>query len=272
VRVVCVHGIGQQVLGEETLLGEWLPALRDGLTRAGAAGTVDDGDVGMAFYGDVFRPAGQRLDVGDPPYTPADVDDGFERDLLLAWWAEAARVDPGVVPPGADTLVRVPGSAQAALRALSRSRFFAKVALRAMVSDLKQVRRYLTDPGLRDQVRDRVVGLIDADTPVVVGHSLGSVVAYEALCEYRTRAGGNGPALVTLGSPLGIPNLAFDRLDPAPTAGVGVWPCPEGAAWTNVADSADVVALVRTCGRCSGSRCGVSRWTTARTRTARCRT
>ena len=66
-----------------------------------------------------------------------------------------------------------------------------------------------------------MVGLIDADTRVVVGHSLGSVVAYEALCEYRARAGGYGPALVTLGSPLGIPNLAFDRLDPAPTAGVG---------------------------------------------------
>ena len=44
-RVVCVHGIGQQVLGEETLLGEWLPALRGGLTRAGAAGAVADGEV-----------------------------------------------------------------------------------------------------------------------------------------------------------------------------------------------------------------------------------
>jgi len=216
VRVVCVHGIGQQVLGEETLLGEWLPALRDGLTRAGAAGTVDDGDVGMAFYGDVFRPAGQRLDVGDPPYTPADVDDGFERDLLLAWWAEAARVDPGVVPPGADTLVRVPGSAQAALRALSRSRFFAKVALRAMVSDLKQVRRYLTDPGLRDQVRDRVVGLIDADTPVVVGHSLGSVVAYEALCEYRTRAGGERPGVGDVGVAAGDPEPGVRPVGPRP--------------------------------------------------------
>ena len=51
--------------------------------------------------------------------------------------------------------------------------------------------------------------------------------------------------MVTLGSPLGIPNLVFDRLDPAPTAGVGAWPCPEGAAWTNVADSGDVVALVK---------------------------
>ncbi len=204
-RVVCVHGIGQQVLGGETLLGQWLPALRDGVTHAGAAGTVADRDVGMAFYGDVFRPAGRRLDVGDPPYTPADVDDGFERDLLLAWWVEASRVDPGVVPPGADTLVRVPGSAQAALRALSRSRFFAKVALRAMVSDLKQVRRYLTDPGLRNQVRDRVVGLIDADTRVVVGHSLGSVVAYEALCEYRTGAGGGRPGVGDVGVAAGDP-------------------------------------------------------------------
>jgi hypothetical protein len=33
VRVMRVHGIGQQVLGEETPLREWSPELRDGLTR-----------------------------------------------------------------------------------------------------------------------------------------------------------------------------------------------------------------------------------------------
>jgi hypothetical protein len=37
VRVVCVHGIGQHLEGERTLLAAWLPALRDGLTRAAAA-------------------------------------------------------------------------------------------------------------------------------------------------------------------------------------------------------------------------------------------
>ena len=36
-RVVCVHGIGQQVKGEDSLDGEWVLPLRDGMRRAGAA-------------------------------------------------------------------------------------------------------------------------------------------------------------------------------------------------------------------------------------------
>jgi pimeloyl-ACP methyl ester carboxylesterase len=82
--------------------------------------------------------------------------------------------------------------------------------------------------------------MIGSETRVVVAHSLGSVVAYEALC---TVPGHSVRALVTLGSPLGVRNLVFDRLDPAPLGGHGQWPGSEGLVWTNVADSADVVAL-----------------------------
>ena len=55
--------------------------------------------------------------------------------------------------------------------------------------------------------------------------------------------------LVTLGAPLGIRNLIFDRLLPAPVTGesgkpTGAW--PGGVeAWTNVADVGDVVALAK---------------------------
>ncbi|HSL08388.1 MAG TPA: hypothetical protein VK887_10495, partial [Pseudonocardiaceae bacterium] len=65
VRIVCVHGVGKQMLGEQLLLRDWWPALVDGLTRAGA-GLVPAGDVVMAFYGDLFRPQGELLAVGDP--------------------------------------------------------------------------------------------------------------------------------------------------------------------------------------------------------------
>jgi hypothetical protein len=54
--------------------------------------------------------------------------------------------------------------------------------------------------------------------------------------------------LVTLGSPLGIRNIVFDRLVPAPTVvnGVrrGAWP-GRVSRWTNVADRWDFVALVK---------------------------
>ncbi|MFF4427055.1 hypothetical protein ACFY04_41020 [Streptomyces sp. NPDC001549] len=200
----------------------------------------------MAFYGDVFRPAGELLAVGDPLYGAADVEEGFERELLMEWWRIAAATDPVVVPPGADTLVATPRSVQAALRALSASRFFAGVALRAMVSDLKQVHRYLTDPEVRTEARGRVSEAIGEDTRVVVAHSLGSVVAYEALCG---RPGHRVTALVTIGSPLGIPHLILQRLQPAPLEvggeARGIWPGNESLVWTNIVDEGDVVALVK---------------------------
>ncbi|MCX5097822.1 hypothetical protein OOK36_56340 [Streptomyces sp. NBC_00365] len=245
-RVVAVHGIGKQTLGEETLRRQWLPALNDGLTRADRGVRLTASDVSVAFYGDLFRPDGEFLAAGDPPYTAADVEEGFEQDLLLAWWTAAAESDPAVVPPGADTLVATPRSVQAALRALSGSRFFAGLALRAMVFDLKQVHRYLIDPGLRAKALARVVDQIGEDTQVVVAHSLGSVIAYEALCAWP---GHQVRALVTIGSPLGIPNLILHRLQPTPlTLGgqpQGMWPGGTQLAWTNLADHGDVVALVK---------------------------
>jgi pimeloyl-ACP methyl ester carboxylesterase len=100
-------------------------------------------------------------------------------------------------------------------------------------------------PGSAGTCRTLSWGAVAADTRVVVGHSLGSVVAYEALCahpEWPVRT------LVTLGSPLGL-RLVFDRLRPPPTPGPepgvprGAWPGPV-TAWTNLADSGDVVAVV----------------------------
>lgn len=200
----------------------------------------------VAFYGNLFRPEGEFLAAGDPPYTAADVEAGFEQELLLAWWRAAADSDPAVVPPDADTLVATPRSVQAALLALSGSRFFAGIALRAMVFDLKQVNRYLTDPALRAEALARVSDRIGEDTRGVVAHSLGSVLAYEALC---ARPGHQVRALVTIGSPLGIPNLILHRLHPAPLTLGGqpraVWPGGERLVWTNLADGGDVVALVK---------------------------
>jgi hypothetical protein len=177
-------------------------------------------------------------------FTASDVADGFELDLLLAWWQHAADIDRAVPPAnGSTALARSPRAAQTALRALQRSRFFADVSLRALVFDLKQVRRYLLDPDLRVAARKRVQERIGPDTRVLVAHSLGSVVAYEALC---AMPGHPVKALVTLGSPLGM-RMVFDRLLPRP----GDWPgSPEprsGPAlrWTNVVDKGDVVAAVK---------------------------
>lgn len=238
-RVLLVHGIAQQYRGPESLCAESAPALCDGVALAG--GSLQTGDISVAFYGDLFRPPGSRS-IRLPEYDVSDVDSLLERELLYAWWQETARIDPAVPGPDDPTRARTPHWAQRALYALSGSSFFGGIAERVMIGSLKQVSSYFTDQGLRSEIRGRILDTIEADTAIVVAHSLGSVVAYEALC--------NEPdtpvtTLVTVGSPLGIRSLVFDRLIPSPKNNRGSWP-GNLLHWTNIADQGDIVALAKT--------------------------
>ena len=87
-RVLGVHGIAQQYRSGPELTRGWLDALRGGLEVAGFRATADglaETDVRVAFFGDLFRPKG-AMAGGEPPYTPADVKRGPERDLLESWY------------------------------------------------------------------------------------------------------------------------------------------------------------------------------------------
>ncbi len=130
--VVGVHGIAQQFKGPNVLRTEWLPALRDGLWTAGIE-FKNDNEFVCAFYGELFRQPGTKT-VGIPAYDTNDVTDDWEKELLDAWWREAAAVDKGVPSPEAETkAIRTPPFVQRALNALSRSRFFAGIAERALI-------------------------------------------------------------------------------------------------------------------------------------------
>ncbi|MFC7941189.1 hypothetical protein ACFU2J_33850 [Streptomyces sp. NPDC057387] len=238
-RVVFVHGIAQETKGEESLLGEWYPALCDGLALAGAV-PIGRTEVSMAFWGHVFRPAGHRA-LGLPPLDAFDVEQGLEEELLLGWWEAAAAAERRVPGPEEPARLRTPRLVQRALNALSHSAFFAGLGESLMVHAARQVRRYFTESDVRSAVQDEFAKRVTDRTEVVVAHSLGSVVAYEALCAHP---GWRDLTLVTLGSPLGVRKLVFDRLVPPPAGGAARWPVPV-KAWTNVADAGDAVALVK---------------------------
>ena len=236
-KIVAVHGIANQFLGEQQIRAHWLPALKDGLTRAGHSLAADE-EFTCAFYGDLFRPEGKSL---GGYLSASDIVDDWEKEMLAAWWEEAAKVDPAVFPPDDKGKGMGMSAVQSALYALSNSKFFAGLAEAALIFDLKQVRLYLRDQDIRYEARQRVLKSLGVDTRVLIGHSLGSVVAYEALCmppKHQVHT------FITLGSPLGIKNLIFEQLDPAPLGGLGRWP-PGLKQWFNIADSGDVVALVK---------------------------
>jgi len=239
-RVLGVHGIAQQYRSGPELTQAWRDALRGGLEVAGFRTTADglaESDVRVAFFGDLFRPKGS-LAGGEPPYTPADIEPGPERDLLELWFEAALNQEPALAPPeGAMGQGWV--ATQAILDRLLRSRTFASVAHRGFIGNLKQVTAFLSKVDAKERALQRVIDEVTPDTQVIIGHSLGSVVVYEFLARYVPP---QVELLITLGSPLGIPNLVFDRLTPAPVGGVGAWPGRVGH-WVNIADPDDIVAL-----------------------------
>ncbi|GAB1539261.1 hypothetical protein NUACC21_19270 [Scytonema sp. NUACC21] len=237
-KIVGVHGINQEYRGSNTIHAQWLPALKDGLERAGVR-LESEREFCCAFYGDLFR-GRPKSGTGVPNYDASDIDSDWEKELLLQWWEEAAKVEDGIRGPSEPSREKAtPGFVQKALRIVSNSKYFGGVAEKIVIFYLKQVGGYLHDRDRRNQIRERVVEAIDEDTRVLVGHSLGSIVCYETLCQHPEWS---VKVFVTLGSPLGIKRLIFDRLDPAPQDNLGQWP-GSVEKWINIADRGDVVAL-----------------------------
>ncbi|MGP3948073.1 SAV_2336 N-terminal domain-related protein [Streptomyces sp. 7N604] len=254
-QVVVLHGMGRADEDRAAGRSRLTAALRDAVDRA----VRDDPDVraragelrwevSFPGYQDLFRAAGAPEALTGPRLSARDVAPGLETDLLLQWWETAARADLAVPRPDTRTLQDAaqslfdPSRTSAIKRvvsALGRSRFFMGVAEHMLVGNIKQLLRYFQEEGLRESVINRVAEAISPRTRVLVGHSLGSIVAYEALCahpEWPVRT------LVTTGSPLGVRHLFFDRLKPAPVNGVGAWP-GSVVRWVNVCDPRDLVAL-----------------------------
>ncbi|MEU3622572.1 hypothetical protein BS329_25235 [Amycolatopsis coloradensis] len=258
-RIVLVHGIAQEQKSADTLEAEWLPSLADGVRLAGDAGLADTlwrdarpGDARMAFYGDLFLAGDQQGSADELTADEGELtaDEGELAEALAGEWlrnaavsasreadrararAELARLDG---PAGETQGVRA--AARPVLNALVRLRPFARLGVafaeRVVVKALRQVTRYLTDDAIREHVQDRVAGLIGPETEAIIGHSLGSVVAYEAAHLH----GRPLPLLLTLGSPLGLRTVVYERTRPQPPS------VPPGVArWVNLADRDDLVA------------------------------
>jgi alpha/beta hydrolase fold len=236
-EIVGIHGIAQEFSGRFSLEQLWLASVRDGLAAAtyhALAEALTSRHLRVAFFGNLFRRPG-TMGGQEYPYSASDLRPGLELDLLAELYQTASAGDAG--PEESMRGGRV--TAQAMVERLLRNKTFAGVARHALVGTLKQVALFLSDQSTKERVLEQVRDAVHDDTRVLIGHSMGSVVAYEYLCRYQPSG---IRLLVTLGSPLGIRNLIFDRLTPAPVAGVGVWP-GKADAWVNVADPNDVVAL-----------------------------
>jgi pimeloyl-ACP methyl ester carboxylesterase len=196
-QVTLIHGAFNELWGPNELKARWMPAVQDGLWHHGASIGADDIDV--CFYGDLFRLDPATLDVDQWKASRAGMED------MLATMADEH---------GLGFLDQAAGQA-------AHERTIDMVTIMA------------TDPTLSETVRERLLFRIGPHTKAVVAHSLGTVIAYNAL---RANPDVEVDTLVTLGSPLGSDLVPVEEgVEP------DAWP-GSVRRWVNVAAFTDRIA------------------------------
>lgn len=285
-KIVIIHGMNQHVSGPHALADRLRGPLRDGLwfarRKLDAAARFDhregisDDDVEVAFWGEPFRrPEGWgsfeaaaqgAVDGGWEQATrDAVAVDRLQQQFLFSMWSAAAIADGRVEAPG-DVLEgerarhagRSPAWAQRALQAIAKTDFFqgcyqqlGRGAIDWLFSSFKQMHAYMQDRDTFENVQRSVARAIKPETRVVIGHSLGSVIAYELLLD-PSRERNQPITLITLGSPLGARGVIYEPLRARAHAWVqeraaagadeSKLPAPRVAGWHNVVDHGDLLA------------------------------
>lgn len=229
-KILGIHGIGNLRVDEDpgTAAGHMSALWEKHL----AAGGTPDTDVRVAYYADLLQDSGHQGEDGRLEEL-SNSEEAILADMFALLESPAAPV----------------GVAQGWLTYLLRSQLQDIVASKAcppglmewfVVRFAKEVHRYLEPGPARQAVQKRVrEALITHQPQVVIAHSLGSVVAYEALHDAGDL---EVPLLITLGSPLALPKAVFHRLTPRPERGRGRRP-KAALRWANLADPGDLVAL-----------------------------
>src|SRR6478672_6910712 len=190
VDIVAIHGINLHRSLRTTMQRDWRNAIVEGLSnvRSQHAGTLS---VECAFYGHEYNDGKAG---GEPEYAAIDIQPGLETELVLAIGAAVGEADDD------RTKLYLPGVIQRALVIIQRSELF-NGRDSFLISFVKQVNRYLSDPDFRALVHTELAAAMAESPRLVIGHSLGSVIAYNWLRENEPT---HPVARITLGSPLGL--------------------------------------------------------------------
>lgn len=206
VQIVCVHGALRPDLDTPAdLTRSWFPALSEGLESI-AQGSVDF-TLQCAWYADLLR-------------EPTD----------SSWPSISAELRQAFDNLGGGSTVR------SWLNTLLESAAAQHISDWAVQLFLAQAWRYLNDPLPRAESRLRVQQALTNDTRVVIAHSLGSVVAWETLI----RTPKNVDTLITIGSPLAMPQVITHKLQPKPQDGLLARPAIR--RWVNISHVDDCIA------------------------------
>jgi CHAT domain len=251
-RIVLTHGRAQAYQIAGSLERLWEDALRDGLRAVGQPDAASV-PIDFAFYGDIWRPDRRALAEA----RDADGDDGERGGDTAADPSDGERLvttEPSLQKKPTDLEIELAGELlppDPDRERLDWNR------LAGLISDLdgvlgvgkpllawflKDLDEYFRDDEIRQRVLTTMRSALQAtpEPKLLLGHSMGSIVAYDLLATDGAAALGVRD-LITFGSPLGMASLhaRVAALHPGT-------PYPEGLdSWVNVYNEQDFATVVR---------------------------
>jgi len=245
-ELVLVHGRAQQGYDADILKKKWIDSWKEGLKKCDPPLEIPiaEDKIRFPFYGDTLAglendvPINEVVEVIVRGDDASEAEREFIRSIILDTLKENGITEEQIQEmSGEQILERGPLNwewMQTALKALD---YYVPYASSAAVSiRTRDVYIYLNNPAVRKIINDGVEAAFNKDVEtVVVGHSLGSVVAYDVLRNAGDANGWKIPLYLTVGSPLAVTAIK-EALRPieAPSC-VG--------KWFNAMDERDVVPL-----------------------------
>lgn len=240
-RILMIHGRAQGGRVADELKSTWVDTLQEGFRAAGKPWPLVI-DVDFPYYADTLDHLAAEADLP----TPADVvTKGPGQNLQYEQFLQSALgeiqekstiTDAEVranLPPGVpqEKGVQNWGWVQAIARAIDNR--WTGTATFTIERFLRDVFLYVTYRSVERQINEIVEKTLTQEPTIVVGHSLGSVVAYKVVMKNRRTL--DLRKLITVGSPLGLRAISSK---------LGVPKNPVGEeGWYNAYDDRDIVAL-----------------------------
>ncbi|WP_168702476.1 hypothetical protein [Gordonia paraffinivorans] len=222
-KIVYLHGVGT---GDPE--GEWLVGLNQGLESIGAP-PIYVGDVIAPRYAGILNTTGVKSKHPDRTYNVKN--DHAERRAFERRQARVQRMlgKTGLVQTFG--FARVPGPVVENVQRVGIGT--------AVIDELKQVKRYMTDENVRAAVLSRILDEIPpAGDILLIGHSLGSVIAIDLLDHLPPKL--HVRRFITIGSPAGS-----DALHEGSERILKRFPYARVDDWSNFLDCYDPVTAGR---------------------------
>ena len=244
-KLILIHGRSQEDKDPDVLRHKWVSALRAGAEAGGLEVPICEEDILFPYFGDALRDLTtdeESIGLAHIAVAEPHFDDLEFRCRVLNDCLDGAGVSEQMVSKELEPHHRAPGPlsrewVQKGLALLDRH--VPGASARSLAWTAEDVAQYLQNEDVRGYIEDGVARAFrrvdDDEEVVVIGHSLGSIIAYSMLRE-GGRIDRPVKALITIGSPLGVTAIR-QALGPISHP-------PHVASWFNAYDVRDSIALV----------------------------